>query len=123
MPKLSTQLLILMMLLLAFIGQVTAMSVPACAEESSLVDSSAATEINTHISDIKNAETKESDCCSTVCCDLGCLCLVSNCTSVVFVSTDFPLNQHNITTDVIGFSETLVLDTSKSLVYRPPIFA
>lgn len=123
MPKPSTQLLTMMMLLLAFIGQVTAMSVPTCAEENALNGVSASVVLNTDISDIKATDAQDNDCCSTVCCDLGCLCLAGNCVSVVYVSTDLPLNHPNITTDVIGFSETLVLDTTQSLVYRPPIFA
>ena len=123
MPKPSTQLLTMMMLLLAFIGQVTAMSVPTCAEENPLNGVSASVVLNTDISDIKATDAQDNDCCSTVCCDLGCLCLAGNCVSVVYVITDLPLNNHNITTDVIGFSETLVLDTTQSLVYRPPIFA
>ena len=124
MFKLLSQLLFMIIILVAFVGQITAYSLMASFDSiSELQTSTQLQSSSTEHNEYSSAEnTSEDDCCDVECCESECICPANACASMVYLDSNLPLS--NLA--VIGESLNL-LSTQAALViarslYRPPIF-
>lgn len=119
MHKTLSNLVVVTMVLVAFVGQAMAYSVLNPCDFSA----------DTHVSEAQgesevhdNANQTNADCCDTECCDVDCICAANACSSAVYLNADNrPTFINVITVPIYKWSSERPKSIS-SLLYRPPIF-
>jgi hypothetical protein len=144
LPKLS-QVLVLSVLLLAFLGQAMGYSLFNSCEENGVLSSSNLGTSNLNISNVtapvhndvntsldntlssnkaKSSEHVKSqvDCCTDECCDAACVCIANGCTSAMYLNVELIPSKPMLLSEspyLPFFAQPKSISTSR---YRPPIF-
>ena len=121
MKAVSTTL-VFALLLVAFIGQAFAYSSSMPCETSandqySLHYNTLATNSTPPLTHKENAN----DCCEIDCCDTGCICIASTCSSVAYINAEVHLTNTIVLTEMLDKQHPKQPITITTLLYRPPI--
>lgn len=122
MFKASSKVLIIVMMLVAFVGQVTAfntsMSCETSADSLSAHSSELEQSIDSHSTDSDNQE----DCCGIECCDGGCTCITNACSSFAYFNTEIDPTKTTLLSEAVYMQQSEQPKSISTLLYRPPIF-
>jgi hypothetical protein len=121
MFKAVSNVLVIAVMLVTFVGQAMAFNTAIPCEKSENSLSHSFSEQVTH-NYLKQIDTdKSEDCCGIECCSVGCTCIANACSSFVYVNTD--VNP----TNMAALSEAAYIqlleqpNSPPTLLYRPPI--
>ncbi|GHE88167.1 hypothetical protein [Thalassotalea profundi] len=120
MFKAVTNIWIITVMIVVFIGQAMAYNASIPCETSDEIHS---TSIYSELiiyndSHIGNSE----DCCGIECCDIGCSCVANACTSIVFINTEIATTNLSVLSESIYTQLSEQPKTIDTPHYRPPIF-
>ena len=122
MFKVVSNVLVIAIILVAFIGQTlafnSAMSCETSVESSALGFSELVKHKNSNSTDSDNSE----DCCGIECCDLGCTCITNACSLWLYFNTEVESTRITALSEAIYKQQPVQPESIATLLYRPPIF-
>ena len=119
MYRINSQWIMVVVMLVAFLGQAMAYStvLPCEAKDEHVSDS-----LNNENANHDDADEHVSDCCDIECCDVDCICPSAACSSIVYLSNDVRLRKIMRVTQTLVIEQDIQPDPVSALHYRPPIF-
>lgn len=121
MCRAPSKLLVILLILVAFLGQTMAAQLIITCEEpnntklSTIVNDTATSADTSHVN-------QTSDCCSIACCDLECVCAANTCSPAIYVYSDTVFNHQMLFAESFFSVQTIQPNIIISSLYRPPIF-
>ena len=124
---------VVVVMLVAFLGQAMAMS-SLISNKSSDKNSyqstyqspfSANSFVNSEkpqINDLAVADCSDPICCDLDCCDNDCICAASGCSSIVYLYSEIDAVQLPIFSEILPLTQLKQANSIISIHYRPPIF-
>ncbi|NMM40231.1 hypothetical protein [Pseudoalteromonas arctica] len=121
MFKSLSQLLFMIILLVAFVGQTMAYSLMTSYDSiSELQTSTQLQPFSTEHSSAKSAS--EDDCCDVECCENECICPANACASMLYLYSNLPLSELVVISESLNLLSTQATFFTATSLYRPPIF-
>jgi len=122
MFKAVSKVLVIVMMLVAFVGQSIAFNTSMPCETSVDSLSSNLNALEKHY-DSKPIDTDNlEDCCGIECCDVDCACITNACSSFVYFNTEIDSTKTAGLSEVVHNQQSEQPKSISTLVYRPPIF-
>ncbi len=122
MFKVASKVLIIVIMLVAFVGQALAFNTSMPCETSVDAISLDVKKLEKHLDSNLKATDAPENCCGIACCDLGCTCIANACSSLVYFNTEVYATKVDAITEVINNQESAQPKAISALLYRPPIF-
>jgi hypothetical protein len=124
MFKALSQLLFMIILLVAFVGQTMAYSLMASHDSiSELQTSTQLQSSSTEHDEHSPAESSsENDCCDVECCESECICPANACASMVYLDSNLPISDLAVISEPLNLLSTQATLVIARSLYRPPIF-
>ena len=119
MFKALSQLLFMIILLVAFVGQTMAYSLMASYDSISELQTS--TQLQSS-STAHNESSSENDCCDVECCESECICPANACASMVYLDSNLPISDLAVISEPLNLLSTQATVVIARSLYRPPIF-
>ncbi len=117
-----SNVLVIAVMLVAFIGQTlafnSAMSCETSVDSSALGFSELVKHNNSNSIDSDNPE----DCCGIECCDLDCTCITTACSLWLYFNTEVESTKITALSEAIYKQQPVQPKSIATLLYRPPIF-
>ena len=121
MYKPLSQLLFMIILFVAFVGQT--MAYASMVSYGSISELPTSTQLQS--SSYEHSSTKSSsqdDCCDVECCENECICPANTCASMVYLHSNLPLSDLAVISESLNLLATEATFFTATSLYRPPIF-
>ena len=122
MFKSVSRVLVLLVMLIAFVGQAAAFnSYSSCETPVDSLSNDANAQVKHYDSSVNKIDNSE-DCCGIECCDLDCTCIANTCSSFIYFNTDVNPTKTTALSEIVYVQHTEQPKIIPTLLYRPPIF-
>jgi hypothetical protein len=124
MFKSLSQLLFMIILLVAFVGQAMAYSLMTSFDSISQLQTSIQLQssITEHDEHSSAESAAEDDCCNVECCESECICPENACASMVYLDSDLFVSELAFISESLNLLSTQATLVIARSLYRPPIF-
>ena len=117
-----SKVLVLLVMLVSFVGQVMANDIFSYCESPTAASVDIQLVENVNSDDAANSNDNTDDCCDDECCDADCICALNGCSAVTYLTVGMEYSELTLVSEFSYMQQSEQPKSISTSLYRPPIF-